>query len=71
VKGDAGFAKALLVPEQRERLLRLHEAGGRLRAITGGVVELDGPLFTHGPDLRGFLDRCDEIVDAMVASVTS
>jgi hypothetical protein len=34
-------------------------------------VELDGPLFTHGPGLREFLDQCDAILDAMVGSVTS
>lgn len=71
VKGDEAFVKKLLVPEQRTRLLRLQMAGGHLRALSGGVVELDGPLFTHGPGLREFLDQCDTILDAMVGSVTS
>lgn len=71
VKGDAALAKQLFTPEQRERLLLLRLGGGNLRAVTGGVVEIDGPLYTTGHDLRGFLDQCDVLLDAMVASVSA
>jgi len=71
VKGDAALAKQLFTPEQRIRVLRLHANGGALRAVTGGVVEVDGPLPATADDLRRFLDLCDAVVDGMVASVSA
>lgn len=71
IKGDADLARKIFVPEQRERLLRLRAQGGILRAITGGVVEIDGPLPADGDELRRFLDQCDALVDGMVASVSA
>jgi hypothetical protein len=71
VKGDAVFARKLLGPEQRERLLRLREAGGYVRAISGGVVDLGGPLPTDADGLKRFLDQCDSILDAMVRAIVS
>ncbi|HVR86740.1 MAG TPA: hypothetical protein VMU54_20625 [Planctomycetota bacterium] len=71
VKGDPAFARKLLDPEQRERLLRLQEADGYVWAISGGVVELGGPLLTDGPGLRRFLEQCDSILDAMAGALTA
>src|SRR5579862_7175334 len=70
VQGDATFARKLLGPEQRERLLRLKEVGGFVWAISGGVVELGGPLLTDGAALKRFLDQCDSVLDAMVGAIT-
>jgi hypothetical protein len=70
VKGDAEFARRILGAEQRERLLRLQESGGYVWGISGGVVELGGPLLTDGDRLRRFLDQCDGILDAMVGAAT-
>lgn len=71
VRGDADFARKILVPEQRERLLRLQETGGTLWAISGGVVELAGPLPTAAADLKRFLDQCDALLDGMAGALTS
>lgn len=69
VRGDAAFAKKLLGPEQRERLLRLLESGGYIWAISGGVVELGGPLPGGGAALKDFLDRCDAFLDAAAGTL--
>jgi hypothetical protein len=71
VKGDADFVRKILGPEQRSRLLRLQESGGYVWAVSGGVVELGGPLPTSGPRLREFLDQCDAILDAMAGAVAA
>jgi len=71
VRGDADFARKILVPEQRERLLRLKESGGYLWAISGGVAELGGPLPTAAADLKRFLDQCDALLDAMAGALAS
>lgn len=70
VKGDAGLAKQLFTPEQRVRVLQLHANGGSLRAVTGGVVEVDGPLPANAEDLRRFLDLCDPLMNGMAESVS-
>ncbi|MBV8881244.1 MAG: hypothetical protein JO332_14860 [Planctomycetaceae bacterium] len=71
VRGDADFIRRLLDAPQRERLLRLHDAGGCFRGLSGGVAELDGPLPAGAADLKGFLDQCDAILDAMAGAVVS
>ena len=71
VKGDAEFARKILGPEQRERLLRLRESGGALWAVSGGVVEVVGPLLVDPAGLRQFLDQCDVILDAMARTVAA
>lgn len=71
VKGDADFARKILGPDQRERLLRLQESGGYVWAISGGVVELGGPLLGDREGLGRFLDQCDAILDAMAGAVSS
>jgi len=63
VKGDADFARKLLSPEQRERLLRLQEAGGYVWVISGGLVELGGPLPTDSAGLKRFLEQCDSVLE--------
>jgi len=70
VHGDADFARKLLGPKQRERLLRLKESGGFVWAVSGGVVELGGPLLSDVAGLKRFLDECDMILDAMVEAST-
>ncbi len=71
VKGDADFARKLLSPDQRERLLRLQGVDGHLWAISGGVVELAGPLVTDRARLKDFLVLCDEILDAMAGAIAA
>lgn len=71
VRGDAAFAQKLLVPEQRQRLLRLKEAGGYLWGISGGVAELGAPLPRNGAALKNFLESCDAFLDAAAGSVPS
>ena len=71
VKGDADFARKLLSPDQRGRLLRLQELGGYVWAISGGVVELGGPLLTDRARLNEFLVLCDEILDAMAGAIAA
>jgi hypothetical protein len=71
VKGEAEFARRILGPDQRARLLRLEESGGALRAVSGGVVELVGPLPGGAAALRQFLDQCDAILDAMAGAVAA
>ncbi|HEV3026953.1 MAG TPA: hypothetical protein VG457_05230 [Planctomycetota bacterium] len=71
VKGDADFARKLLSSEQRERLLRLQEAGGYVWAISGGIVELGGPLLTDSAGLKRFLELCDSILDAMAGAIAA
>ncbi|MBI3858124.1 MAG: hypothetical protein HY293_20780 [Planctomycetes bacterium] len=68
VEGDPAFARKLLVPVMRERLMRLDEVGGRVLAIGEGSVEIDGPLPAGLPDLKRFLELCDAIVDGTVAA---
>jgi hypothetical protein len=68
VEGDPVFARKLLVPEMRERLIRLDGMGGRVAAIGEGFVEIDGPLLGRPPELKAFLELCDAIVDATVAA---
>lgn len=69
VKGDAAFAQKLLSPEQRKRLLLLQGVGGYVWAISGGVVEMGGPLLTNRAGLKEFLVLCDEILDAMAGAI--
>ncbi|HLY09016.1 MAG TPA: hypothetical protein VKW04_06905 [Planctomycetota bacterium] len=71
VQGDAVLARKILSPDQRGRLLQFQESGGYLWAVSGGVVELGGPLPSDGAGLRAFLDQCDAILDAMVGAVSS
>jgi hypothetical protein len=71
VKGDAEFARRILGPEQRARILRLQESGGALWAVSGGVVEMVGPLVGEPAALRQFLDQCDAILDAMAGAVAA
>jgi len=71
VKGDADFARKLLSPQQRERLLLLQGVGGYVWAISGGVVEMGGPLLTDRSGLRDFLVLCDEILDAMAGAIAA
>ena len=71
VKGDADFARKLLSPEQRERLLLLQGVGGYVWAISGGVVEMGGPLLTDRARLKDFLVLCDEILDAMAGAIAA
>lgn len=68
VEGDPAFARKLLVPEMRERLVRLDGMGGRVLAIGEGFVEIDGPLLGRPPELKAFLELCDAIVDGTVAA---
>jgi hypothetical protein len=69
VLGDPAFAQKLLVPEQRERLLRLEAAGGHLWGVDGGIVQLGGPLIRENAELKRFLELCDSILDAMAAGL--
>jgi hypothetical protein len=69
VLGDPAFAQKLLVPEQRERLLRLEAAGGHLWGVDGGIVQLGGPLIRENAELKRFLELCDAILDAMAAGL--
>jgi hypothetical protein len=71
VEGDPAFARKLLVPEMRERLIRLDGMGGRVLAIGEGFVEIDGPLPGRPPELRAFLELCDAIVARTVAAAGS
>jgi hypothetical protein len=71
VRGDAEFAKKLLVPGQRERLLLLKNAGGYLWAISGGVAELGGPLPQDGRTLKDFLELCDAFLHEAAGAVAS
>jgi hypothetical protein len=71
VKGDADFARKVLSPEQRERLLRFQDLGGYVWGISGGIVELGGPLLTDGAVLKRFLDQCDSILDAMAGAISA
>jgi hypothetical protein len=68
VEGDPEFARKLLVPIMRERLMRLDEIGGRVLAIGEGTVEIAGPLPVRAADLKKFLELCDAIVDGTVAA---
>jgi len=68
VEGDPAFARKLLVPEMRERLIRLDGMGGRVQAIGEGFVEISGPLLGRPPELKAFLELCDAIVDGTVAA---
>ena len=68
VEGDPAFARKLLVPEMRERLIRLDGLRGRVGAIGEGFVEIDGPLLGRPPELKAFLELCGAIVDATVAA---
>ena len=68
VEGDPAFARKLLLPEMRERLIRLDGMGGRVRAIGEDFVEIDGPLLGRPPELKEFLELCDAIVDGTVAA---
>jgi hypothetical protein len=69
VQGDPTFARQLLGPEQRERLLRLEAAGGHLWCVDGGIVQLGGPLIRGNAELKRFLELCDAILDAMAAGL--
>jgi hypothetical protein len=71
VKGDADFARKLLSPEQRERLLRLQEAGGYVWVVSGGLVELGGPLPSDSAGLKRFLEQCDSILDSMAGAIAT
>jgi hypothetical protein len=62
VSGDRAFARKLLVPEMRERLVKLDQMGGRVIAIGEETVEIDGPFLSRPPDLKQFLELCDAIV---------
>lgn len=68
VVGDAAFARKLLVPEMRARLLRLDELGGRVIGIGAGAIEIDGPYLLRSEDLKRFLELCDAVVDATAAA---
>lgn len=68
VEGDPVLARKLLVPEMRERLIRLDGMGGRVGAIGEGFVEIEGPLLGRPPELKAFLELCDAIVDGTVAA---
>jgi hypothetical protein len=68
VEGDPAFAKKFLVPEMRERLLRLDQMGGRVLAIGESTIEIDGPLLGEPAALRQFLELCDGIVNGTVAA---
>lgn len=68
VEGDPAFARKLLTPPMRERLVRLDGLGGRVLAIGEGFVEIDGPLLGRSPELKEFLELCDAIVDGTVAA---
>jgi len=68
VEGDPAFARKLLSPLVREKLMRLDEVGGRVHAIGEGTVEIHGPLPQRAPDLRNFLELCAAIVDATVTA---
>lgn len=71
VRGDAALAQKILGPAQRERLMKLQEAGGYLWGISGGVAELGGPLPANREDLKAFLDRCDALLDSMAGALAS
>jgi hypothetical protein len=62
VVGDPEFARKLLGPQMRERLLELNRKGGRVVAVGTGSLEINGPLLTRPDDLRQFLELCDAIV---------
>lgn len=69
VAGDRAFARKLLVPEMRERLIELDRRGGRVIAIGREALEISGPLLHRAAELRQFLELCDAIVQgAAVAS---
>lgn len=68
VEGDPAFARKLLSPIVREKLMRLDEVGGRVHAIGEGTVEITGPLPRGSADLRKFLELCAAIVDATVTA---
>ncbi len=71
VEGDPVFARKLLVPEQRERLLQLEAAGGHLWCVDGGIVQVGGPMIRERGELKRFLELCDAILDAMAAGLPS
>jgi hypothetical protein len=66
VSGDRAFARKLLVPEMRERLVKLDQMGGRVIAIGEETVEIDGPFLGRPPELKRFLELCDAIVQGTV-----
>jgi len=68
VEGDPVFARKLLVPEMRERLMRLDRMGGRVLAIGEGTIEIDGPLLSERSALKQFLDVCDEVINGTAAA---
>jgi len=71
VKGDPDFARKLLGPDQRERLLLLQGVGGYVWAVSGGIVEMGGPLLTDRSRLKDFLVLCDAILDAWAGAVAA
>jgi hypothetical protein len=68
VEGDPAFAKKLLSPLVREKMMRLDEIGGRVDAIGEGTVEISGRLPRQSAELRKFLELCGGIVDATVTA---
>jgi hypothetical protein len=68
VEGDPAFARKLLSPAVREKLMSLDGIGGRVNAIGEGTVEIFGPLPQRSEDLRKFLELCSAIVDATVSA---
>jgi len=68
VQGDPAFARKLLSPIVREKMMRLDEIGGRVLAIGEGTVEITGPLPRQSADLRKFLELCGVIVEATVTA---
>lgn len=71
VEGDPAFARKLLVPEMRERLVELDRMGGRVLAIGETTVEIDGPLAGSPAVLKKFLELCDGIVTGTAVAAAS
>jgi hypothetical protein len=71
VTGDRAFARKLLVPEMRERLMKLDQLGGRVIAIGEETLEIDGPLLSRPPDLKQFLELCEAIVQGTVLAAAA
>jgi hypothetical protein len=71
VEGDPAFARKLLGPEMRERLVELDRMGGRVLAIGESTVEIDGPLMSGTPSLKRFLELCDAIVTGTAVAAAS
>lgn len=68
VAGDPDFARQVLGPGVRSRLLALVEGGSRVRYIGRGAIEVVGPMPRDAAACRAFLESCASFTEDVIGS---